>query len=296
MQVKGITILLFFILHYGFGQQKPEHVEEISENACNCISNIDSGIELKNKAIKNCIASAIVTILKTDVSSTEDGVSEIQIDKKDYIDIENHLIENCEALKNISFSDNTKFEHATSINVLAQLAYDDGIEYLDEKDFKNAILRFKKAIEIDPSFAYAWDNLGISYRKTNQYEKAIKAYEKSLEINPSGRMPLINIALTYNLKKEFDQAIKFYNRYISLYTDDPEGYYGLGLILYTNNEYENGLDNLVHAYTLYTVQQSPYRADAASKIGYMYNDLKKQGKEDIFYKVASKYNLNINIK
>ncbi|MEN8125326.1 MAG: tetratricopeptide repeat protein [Bacteroidota bacterium] len=296
MQIRRITLILFFIINFGFSQNNKEHVTEISENACDCISNINSDDEQKNKAIKNCIANAIVTVLKTDVSSTANGISEIQIDKNDYSDIEKYLVENCKALKNISFSENKKFEHATSNNVLAQLAYDDGMEYLDQNDYENAILKFKKAIEIDPSFAFAWDNLGISYRKTNQYEKAIESYEKSLEINPRGRMPLMNIALTYNLNKEYKEAIKYYNKYISFYTDDPEGYYGLGLILYTNNENEKGLDNLVHAYTIYTAQQSPYRADAASKIGYMYNDLKKQGKEDIFNKVVTKYNLKIDIK
>lgn len=296
MQVKGITLLLFFILNIGFSQEKTEYIEEISKDACDCISEINSDVSEKNKAIKNCIAKAIVTVLKTDVTNTKNNVSEIKIDKKAYTNIEKYLIKNCEALKNISFSENKMFEHATSNDVLAQLAYDDGMEYLEEKEYENAIPKFKKAIEIDPSFAFAWDNLGISYRKTDQYEKAIKAYEKSLKINPEGRMPLINIAVAYNLNNEFKQAIKYYNKYISIYSNDPEGYYGLGLILYSNNEYEKGLDNLIHAYTIYTAQHSPYRADAAEKIGYMYNDLKKQGEIDLFNKLANKYHLKIDIK
>lgn len=296
MQMKGITLLFFFILNFGFSQQKTEQVRDISENACECISNINSDTKQKNKEIKNCITNAIVTILKPDVVSTKNNVSEIQIDKKTYSSIEKYLIENCEALKDISFSENKKFEHATSSDVLAQLAYDDGMEYIEQKDYEKAILKFKKAVEIDSSFAFAWDNLGISYRKTNQFNKAIEAYKKSLKINPNGRMPLINIAVTYNLRKDYKQAINYYNKYNSIYTDDPEGYYGVGLILYSNHEYEKGLDNLIHAYTIYTSQQSPYRTDAASKIGYMYNDLKKQGKIDIFNKVAAKYNLKIDIK
>ena len=167
------------------------------------------------------------------------------------------------------------------------------MEYLEQGDYKNAILKFKKAIEIDSKFAFAWDNLGVSYRQANQYDKAIKAYKKSLEINPKGRLPLINIAVTYNLNKDYASAIKYYNKFIALYNDDPEGYYGLGLILYTNNKPEEGLDNLIHAYTIYSDQNSPYRADAAKKIGYMYNDLKNQDKLEVFNKVASKYNLKI---
>lgn len=292
--MKTIKFLLLFIITIGYSQEKKiDYVKTISESACDCIAKINTENKDKNSAIKNCIATSIIDNLDVKVNSNEKDISEIQLESAAYKKIETHLIENCEALKQISFSENKEFKHSTSQNVLAQLAYDDGMDSMDESNFGNAILKFKKAIEIDPKFAFAWDNLGISYRKTNQYEEAITAYKKSLEINPKGRMPLMNIAVTYNLKKEYDAAIQYYNKFISIYKDDPEGYYGLGLILYTNNNQEDGLDNLIHAYTIYTAQNSPYRADAAKKIGYMYNDLKNQDKLELFNKVATKYNLKI---
>ena len=160
-------------------------------------------------------------------------------------------------------------------------------------DIENAIAKFSKAVQIDPNFAFAWDNLGISYRKNEQYDKAIEAYQKSLAIYSEGRLPLLNIAITYNLNKQYQEAIHYYKKFITVYSEDPEGYYGLGLILYTQDQQEEGLDNLIHAYTIYTAQNSPYRADAAKKIGYMYKDLKNQNKLDIFHKVADKYNLKV---
>ena len=39
------------------------------------------------------------------------------------------------------------------------------------------------------------------------------------------------------------------------------------------------------AYVMYMEQQSPYRSDAEGNIQYLYNELKKQGKEDVFHKV-----------
>lgn len=289
-----LKILFLFVLFLGYGQdKKDDQVKKISNDACDCISTISTDNKTKNEAIKNCIASSIVNNLDTKVSKNESDVSEIQLENKAYKEIEAHLVDNCDALKQLSFTENKEFKHSTSKNVLAQLAYDDGMEYMDQADFENAIPKFRKAIEIDAKFAFAWDNLGVSYRKTNQYEEAILAYKKSLEINPDGRMPLMNIAVTYNLKKEYAEAIKYYNKFISLYKDDPEGYYGLGLILYTNNKVEEGLDHLIRAYTIYTAQNSPYRADAAKKIGYMYNDLKNQDKLDTFNKIAMKYNLKI---
>lgn len=291
---KIIIYILFFTIYNGFSQEiRDDIVENISVDACECISKINTENNTKNSAIKNCIAASVVENLKTEVASSESDVSEIQLEASAYKMIESYLVENCDDLKQLSFTESEEFEHSTSQNVLAQLAYDDGMDYMESGDYETAILKFKKAIEIDPNFAFSWDNLGVCYRKSNQYEKAIEAYKKSLEINPQGRMPLMNIAVTYNLKKEFEEAIVYYNKFISIYKDDPEGYYGLGLILYTNNKQEEGLASLIHAYTIYSAQNSPYRADAAKKIGYMYNDLKNNDKLEIFNKVAAKYNLKI---
>ena len=293
--MKVIFFLIALIaLQKGYSQESHEDiVENISVDACDCIAEINTENNSKNSAIKNCIAASVVKNLDTEVNAGKNDVSEIQLEATAYKKIEIYLVENCVALKQLSFTESGAFEHSTSQNVLAQLAYDDGMDHMESEDFDNAILKFKKAIEIDPNFAFSWDNLGVCYRKSNQYEEAINAYKKSLEINPEGRMPLMNIAVTYNLKKEFDEAIVYYDKFISIYKDDPEGYYGLGLILYTNDRKEEGLDNLIRAYTIYSAENSPYRADAAKKIGYMYNDLKNSDKLDVFNKVASKYNLKI---
>lgn len=286
MKILKYIFIFSFIL--GYSQDKTnENFLTVSAEACNCISKISLETEAKNEQIKNCISESLEK-LDTDKQASTDQSPELN-----YQRVENYLVQNCESLKNIAFSENKKFKHASSDNVLAQLAYDDGMEYINEGDAENAIKKFTKAVEIDPKFAFAWDNLGISYRKNNQYDKAIEAYQKSLEIYPQGRLPLLNTAITYNLNKEFKQAVVYYKKFISLYSEDPEGYYGLGLILYTQDQQEEGLDNLVRAYTIYTAQNSPYRADAAKKIGYMYKDLKNQDKLEVFNKVADKYNLKV---
>ena len=268
----------------GFAQDKnDEKLLAISNDACECISQIDSESDDKNEGIKDCISSSLETKDASDSSVVE----------MNYKTVENYLVQHCKSLKELAFTENKKFKHASSDNVLAQLAYDDGMDYINEDDVESAIAKFNKAVEIDPNFAFAWDNLGISYRKNSEYDKAIESYKKSLEIYPEGRLPLLNIAITYNLNKQYDDAVTYYNKFIGIYNEDPEGYYGLGLILYTQQQEEAGLDNLIRAYTIYTAQNSPYRADAAKKIGYMYKDLKNQDKLEVFHKVADKYNLKV---
>ncbi len=289
--MKIINLLLFLMAFSAFGQSNTTaQIKSISIEACSCISEIKADDTAKNDAIKNCISKSLTEIERSD---KEKSLKNVDSESASFKKIQSYVIENCDALKNLLLTENQQFKHATSSNVLAQLAYDDGMDYMGEQDYENAILKFKKATDIDPDFAFAWDNLGVSYRITNQHDQAIKAYKRSLDINPSGRLPLLNIAVAYNLNKDYKQSIKYYKKFISNYDEDPEGYYGLGLILYTNDKQEQGLDNLIHAYTIYTAQNSPYGSDAAKKIGYMYNDLKNQNKLEIFNKVATKYNLSI---
>ena len=272
----------------GYAQEKgSEKLLAVSSEACGCIAQIGTDSENKNVEIKNCI---LVSMQK---AKGDEKLTGNESELAEYKSIEAELVQTCTSLQELSFAENRKFKHSYSENVLAQLAYDDGMEFLKEGDLESAISKFSKAVEIDSNFAFAWDNLGISYRKNREFDKAIAAYQRSLEIYPEGRLPLLNIAITSNMNQQYEQAISYYERFISIYKDDPEGYYGLGLILYTQDQEEKGLDNLIHAYTIYTAQNSPYRADAAKKIGYMYKDLKNQDRLDLFQKVADKYNLKI---
>lgn len=272
----------------GFSQDKSEDkLLAIANDACDCISEIEASSDAKNEGIAACIKTSLESSKEKKEDSNEADT------ELNYKIVENFLVQHCKSLKELAFTENKKFKYASSDNVLAQLAYDDGMEYINEGDTENAILKFTKAVDIDPNFAFAWDNLGISYRKNKQYDQAIASYLKSLEIYPEGRLPLLNIAITYNLNQQYSEAVTYYSKFIEIYSDDPEGYYGLGLILYTQDQEEAGLDHLIRAYTIYTSQNSPYRADAAKKIGYMYKDLKNQDRLEVFNKVADKYNLKV---
>ena len=280
--MKLLLTLFVFAATSAFAQNaSEEQLLAYSQKACECISQISNKSDKKNNDIKNCIESSV-----------DESINDADLEGI-YAKIESVLVQRCEPLKQLAFTENKNFKHASSENVLAQLAYDDGMEYIKEGDIDSAIEKFQRAVEIDPNFAFAWDNLGISYRKKKDYNKAIESYLKSLTIYPEGRLPLLNIAITYNLNKQYEEAIVYYQKFIDFYQDDPEGYYGLGLILYTQDKQEEGLDNLIRAYTIYTAQNSPYRADAAKKIGYMYKDLKNKDQLDIFHKVADKYNLKV---
>src|SRR6185295_12014041 len=60
-----------------------------------------------------------------------------------------------------------------------------GINVAQRGLWREAIYRWEKAAEIDPTYAAAFNDLAIAYEHEGQLEKARKAYEKALQIDPS---------------------------------------------------------------------------------------------------------------
>jgi len=52
-------------------------------------------------------------------------------------------------------------------------------------EYKKAIGCFEKAIQINPNYAAAYNNLGNALKELGEYQKAISCYEKAIEINPN---------------------------------------------------------------------------------------------------------------
>jgi Flp pilus assembly protein TadD len=59
-----------------------------------------------------------------------------------------------------------------------------GIAVAQRGLWREAIYRWERAIEIDPTYASAYNDLAIGYEHEGQLDKARKAYERALELEP----------------------------------------------------------------------------------------------------------------
>jgi Tfp pilus assembly protein PilF len=75
-----------------------------------------------------------------------------------------------------------------------------GINVAQKGLWKEAIYRWEKAVEIDPTYAAGHNNLAIGYEHEGQFEKARASYEKALELDPRNSM----IRQNYELFKEIN--------------------------------------------------------------------------------------------
>lgn len=315
---KPILILTVLINVFSYSQSKKvtlntdELLKELSAQACHCIDSIptrDSRTKIIASKISRCIDEIVGPYqiglnLKNVNQSDQNKNKQLNINlntdknspeyKKNYSTIEEYLMANCSALRETIATNDVLREKSVSKNEEAMKEFHLGIAAASKENNKEAIEHYKKAVAIDPEFAFAYDNLGLSYRKLEDFDNAILAYQKSLEIDPDGKMPLQNIAVAYQYKNEFQKAIEAYKKLSELDNKDPEIYYGIGNIYAFNlNDSEKGLDNLCKAYNIYSEMKSPYRADAQTLIQKIYGNLKKEGKENKFFEILKNNNINI---
>jgi len=80
----------------------------------------------------------------------------------------------------------------------AQVAF--GITAAQRELWKEALYRWKRAVEIDPTYAAAYNNLAIAHEHNGQFDDARVAYEKALELEPGN----VLIKQNYDLFREIN--------------------------------------------------------------------------------------------
>jgi Flp pilus assembly protein TadD len=82
----------------------------------------------------------------------------------------------------------------------AKAQVDFGIDVAQRGLWREAIYRWQKAVEIDPTYAAAYNDLAVAYEHEGQLDKARQAYEKALELDPENTQ----IRQNYELFKEIN--------------------------------------------------------------------------------------------
>ncbi|MGE0594196.1 MAG: tetratricopeptide repeat protein [Vicinamibacterales bacterium] len=75
-----------------------------------------------------------------------------------------------------------------------------GINVAQRGLWREAIYRWERAVEIDPTYPAAQNNLAIGYEHEGDLEKARAAYERALELDPNNLM----IRQNYELFREIN--------------------------------------------------------------------------------------------
>ena len=99
-----------------------------------------------------------------------------------------------------------------------------------KKDLDKAIYYGEKAVEQSPNNAYAHSSLGTALRLNGQYDEAILRFKKALQLNPVKAIHLQNgLAWAYLYSKQYEKAISIWNKTLERNPDYLFAYMGLTL-------------------------------------------------------------------
>jgi Flp pilus assembly protein TadD len=89
-------------------------------------------------------------------------------------------------------------------------------------DLKGAMVLYQKAIEIDPGYAVAYNDLGIIYEARGFVDRAESSYLKTIQLDPYYLSTYSNLALLYENKYQLEKAAYYWQKRVVLgMPDDP---------------------------------------------------------------------------
>lgn len=155
-------------------------------------------------------------------------------------------------------------------NEEARRFYNDALEFGRQGLDREAEQAYLKAIEMDPQYCDAMDNVGRLFRRKGDIKQAITWYNRSIAVKPDNVVAHQNLAVAYRFLGDADRALSEYQWLVGNDSGNPEGYYGLGLIYLEMGQPAAAIKPLERAEALYQSSSSPFLGDAQYLLGQCY--------------------------
>ncbi len=135
------------------------------------------------------------------------------------------------------------YRKALEINADALGYFNLGTNLYDQGAHGQAIEAFNQALQLDPQFADAWNDLGEIYRDQGNMEEAVRCYRAALQADSRHGRANYNLGESYCLGDQFEQAIPYFAA-----SDFADAQERVLLCLYKTSQFDafkQRLDNLV---------------------------------------------------
>ncbi len=121
------------------------------------------------------------------------------------------------------------FKHAITLNDNDICAYDYlGRMYYDLRKYPEAIIVFKRAAALNPSFnTYMF--LGNAYVWAREYQPSLNAYKEAIRLDPNAAIAHLQLGIAYDYLDRREEAMKEYKEAIKLDPDDERAHYSLAM-------------------------------------------------------------------
>lgn len=120
----------------------------------------------------------------------------------------------------------------------AQLHNNQGVVYLQRREFDRALQEFKIALELSPRYADAHQNMGVLYEQTGDLVRAEESYKKSIEADHKFAQPHSGLCSVYIRTKRYDDAVSQGKKALKKDATLADAAYCAGLAYFRKNDLE----------------------------------------------------------
>ena len=151
------------------------------------------------------------------------------------------LLSGCATPGQNSSGDNSNIYNETALTGRARAHSDLGAAYLQQGKYEIALSEFNEAIQIDPSYALAYNGLGLVYAALGEDAKADASYKKSIELQPRSSESHNNYGSFLCSRKRYDESITHFLEAVKnpLYSTPSLAYANAGICSARKNDVKN---------------------------------------------------------
>jgi tetratricopeptide (TPR) repeat protein len=146
--------------------------------------------------------------------------------------------------------------------------FNSGVLFFNRREFSKAIQAYQKAIELDPTYVEAYNNLGITYQMIGESDKAFEVYERATKINPKYEKGYNNLGTLLLLKDRYEEALDAFQKALAINSKNIESHINLGILFKNKGQLEKAIESYQTALTI-----DPFHKETHYNIALLYEQM-----------------------
>jgi Flp pilus assembly protein TadD len=114
-----------------------------------------------------------------------------------------------------------------------------GMILLDKGMYREAVTRFSQALTLHPNYAEAHNNLGLTLTRVNRFPEAIEHYKIAIALDPMFPKAINNLGAALAQQGRLEDAKPYFLQALTIQPSYNDVYNNLGLLYYQQQDYAN---------------------------------------------------------
>ena len=137
------------------------------------------------------------------------------------------------------------------------------VEAMKNRQYQAAVLEWNKALDLNPTEPWVYNNLGVALMETGKPDEAIKHYRKALKLNPQYAEAYDNLGEALAGKGEDKEAVEQFEKAVRLNPGFTVAHANLGMVLARTGQVDKAIFHLKMV-----VDSTPDETDARRNLGH----------------------------